>query len=415
MLIASALSSVPFQLAAANFADLVQGFSTAFAGVAAIAAFAAARSTRDAAQETVIEQRKAATLAYVQENRERYRTLRSEIGHLESMPSEDSEAHARLLNLLELWEHQAAGLNDGAFDLEVFNKMTGGYLLNVYRQYSPWIRVIRRDDPAIYDQLETLVDRLILMRASGYRVDRRTIRELSRDGLERSDLKRLKKLKRKNEYSYVELQNALIEHRIERFKNRVTKVCRVVIGSIEPYDPRFRAEVVSLFVAVQSDTHGAYPPKALIESYYPPGPEGIGLWLDRADGNHRFVLVASGTGQVIAHIELEPLGNDMSEEQRQYWSTAFASQDRFRAEGVRLDDLVVLKRLGVHPDWQRRDAGRLLLRHAIHEVEFVHRRVPALVVIESLAAARSLYESEGGQVVGSFNEPTGERLISYIF
>lgn len=181
-----------------------------------------------------------------------------------------------------------------------------------------------------------------------------------------------------------------------------------------------RAQAVDLFVRLQDATAGAYPPRALLEHYYPPGSRGIERWLARGDQNRRYVFVLDDGDKVVGHVEVEELGDAMSDEQQGYWVEAFAAQPAFAEERtadrqLRLDDLAVIKRLGVDPAWQGRDIGRQLLRRAIHGVEHDLRKVPALVVLKELGAAQALYDSEGARKIGEFDEATGERMVSYIF
>ena len=403
--------------------DLLQVLATLGTALSAYAAFRAASATRRAAEDSFLEQHQNATVQSVQSNRERARQLRLEIGSIRGrLPTDrdgDTTFHL-LLNLIELWEHQAAGVNDGVLDVEVFNKMTGGLLLNVYRDYSTWIRSVRRDDPQIYDQLEALVDKLIVMRSSGYVINRRVIRNFRHDGLTPFEISRLKSLIRENEYSYYELQGSLIEAGMEQEKNRITRLSRQRLGWVRPYEASHEQQTVEMFARVQESTSGMYPPRDLLQAVYGRGQDGIRNWLSRGGNTSRFVFVVDDTEKVIGHVEIQSLAGDLSAEQERYWHSAFGVHASFNAEQLRernmtISDLAVIKRLGVDPAWQNRDVGRQLLRRAIHEIEHNLRKVPALVVIDALSEARALYDSEGGRVVGSFNEPTGEHLLSYIF
>ena len=405
--------------------DLVQlvGIVSAVAAAAgAWAAFLAANATRTAAEESFLEQHQAATLAYVQANRERYRDLRRSVGEPNGseLPDLNSQRGQAFLSLIELWEHQAAGLNDGAFDVEVFNKMAGGYLLTLYREYSPWIRAIRRADPSIYDQLEMLVDKLIVMRASGYVLSRRSLKSLQQDGLTRAECRRMKSLIRNSEYTYNDLQRTLMEVGLDTEKNRVTRLTRMVLGHIKPMGSVHEEQVVDLFVRLERATDGVYPPRALLDHYYPAGSAGIEMWLAKGSGNHHFVFVLDEGNTVVGHVEVQQLNDSLTEEEQSYWVEAFAAHEAFReqcvgGQQVRLRNLAVIKRLGVHPDWQGRDIGRQLLRRSIHFVEHDLRKVPALVVLSDLQDAQALYNSEGATKVGEFTEATGESMVSYIF
>jgi GNAT superfamily N-acetyltransferase len=186
-------------------------------------------------------------------------------------------------------------------------------------------------------------------------------------------------------------------------------------GRIEPYSSQYQHEVVTLFESVQDATAGTYPPKALLEHYYPPGAEGIHRWLATGHDENRYVFCLAEEHDVGGHIEFEALDRDLSDEQIKYWSKAFGTQRAFQGEKRSIDKLGVIKRLGVHPKYQGRAIGRQLLRYAIGQLEITHRLVPALVVLDSLIAAQALYRSEGAREVGRFTEATGEPMVSYIF
>ncbi len=387
----------------------------------AFGAFMAATTTKKAAEESFVEARQSATLSYVQSNRERARHLRSQIGLLgDEHPDLESPQGRQLLNLIELWEHQAAGLNDGVFDLEIFNKMTGGLLLSVYRDYAPWIRAIRREDASIYDQLEVLVDKLIVMRSSGFVVNRKICRELAREVLTSREIRRLSTLKRQTEYTFSQLQQALLEIGLDVEKNRITRVARQPLGRIKPYAPGDREQTIALFESIQSSTGGMYPPRNILEFYYTEGREGISAWLERGSDSSRLVYVLDDTKRIIGHVEVQTISHSLDDEQLAYWIKAFPADGEFGSEvrgdrPLRLTDLAIVKRLGVHPDWRGRDIGRQLLRRGIHMIEQDMGQVPALVVLKDLSSAQALYESEGGRVVGRFHEVTGEAMVSYIF
>lgn len=76
---------------------------------------------------------------------------------------------------------------------------------------------------------------------------------------------------------------------------------------------------------------------------------------------------------------------------------------------------MIIKKLGVAPSMQGRGLGRLLTRHAIREIEALHVKTTALVVLTSLEGARRLYEDEGGECIGDFQGHGEHRLYTYIF
>jgi len=189
---------------------------------------------------------------------------------------------------------------------------------------------------------------------------------------------------------------------------------------MEPMEPKHDDQVVTLFSRLEEATGGSYPPRALLDHYYPPGAEGIAGWLAKGKRNHHFVFVLDESDTVVGHIEVQTIDDDLTEEEQAYWLEAFASQAKFNDQmidnrPVHLRDLAVIKRLGVHPEWQGRDVGRQLLRRSIHFIEHDLTRVPALVVLNELKNAQALYDSEGAQRIGEFTEATGEPMVSYVF
>ena len=177
--------------------------------------------------------------------------------------------------------------------------------------------------------------------------------------------------------------------------------------------PHHRESVLDIFVRIQEANGGAYPSKKILEeSQYPPGRPGIQCWFDRDRGNQHFVFLRNEDDAVAGHIEIQPLSeHQLLGKNLFYWEKAFPKQSKSHT----LTDLMVLKRFAVDPVWQGQDIGRQLLRHAIHKIENIPGKRPALVVLNVLQPAQRLYKSEGGQVAGKFNEVMGELIVSYIF
>lgn len=192
-------------------------------------------------------------------------------------------------------------------------------------------------------------------------------------------------------------------------------------GRIKPYSCQHLGPVVCLFKAIQSASSGAYPPERILAFHYGTGEEGIVGWLGlgRDRETSRFLFVFKDTETVIGHIAITPLSGTLDADDLAYWREAFPMDEALGSERdgrpLQLSDLAIVKRLGVHPDWQGRGIGRQLFRYAVGWVAHVIGQVAGLVVLEDLLPAQALYESEGGRVVGHFKEATGESMVSYLF
>lgn len=303
-------------------------------------------------------------------------------------------------------------------DIEVLNKMTGGNILTTYQRYARFIRQRRRENPRIYDQLEVLIDKLLVMQTSVFRVDRRALRRMRQLGVADSTLADIAKLKRQTTYEYNDLLRGLIGRNLEPEKTLVMTCTRQPAFDIEVATDRDHKQVVALFERVQRHSDGAYPPRNRTDH------EGnVAAWLALGAVHGRY-LVRRG-GAVIAYVELEDLEqvrrDGTHDEQARtkrsaYWHRAFEAQPAFADDPTMdIERLMVIKRLAVDPDHQRSGLGRILLRHAIQVIQFSHRRIPALVVLADLKPAIALYESEGATRIGTFSGHAGDDLYSYVF
>lgn len=320
--------------------------------------------------------------------------------------------------LIGIWELTAAGVTAGVFDIEVLNKSTGAYILTTYRRYARFIRRRRRENPRIYDQLEVLIDKLLLMQTSRFLIDRSALRRLRQLGVPEHTIRELSRLRTKTQYTYNSLLRALIDRNLETEKTLVMSCARRSAVEVRRAVDADQADVRALFERMQAHTAGAYPPRERTDQV-----GGVAAWLALPPIHDRF-LVRRGS-DVVAYVELENLDrlraddrddDDVARERVAYWHRAFEAHPAFaRDPTMQLERLMVVKRLVVDPEQQRAGLGRILLRYAIQMIQFSHDRIPALVVLSTLEPAIKLYESEGATRIGSFKGHAGHDLHSYVF
>jgi len=116
--------------------------------------------------------KKQATIEFVNNIREAYRKINNDLvkefgeGPLDDEKIEkltkNQELWAKLKDMLALFEHLAVGVNTGVFDFHILSRMSGGYIIKIYDQYSYYIKKRRRDtgNPRIYIEFENLVLKL---------------------------------------------------------------------------------------------------------------------------------------------------------------------------------------------------------------------------------------------------------------
>ncbi len=380
---------------------------------AAYAAWRATRLTEQSATASLLHARKVATIDHVSARAETYRRLRARIGSLEDNIAD--EQWRDLLVLMGIWEHTAAGVNSGVFDVEVLDKMTGGNLLSTYRDYARFVRRRRRANPRIYDQLELLIDKLLLFQLCSYQIDNTSLKRLKQLGVRDDTLQRVKTLVKSPASDYHRFVVTLLRGQMEDDRNLILSCARKRdVDIVAATDADF-ADVVGLFERIYDVTKGEYPPASRIQAC-----GSIQTWLELPRYDERFV--ARSGDSVVGYLELEDLASvpagqheDADEGREAYWTRAFANQRRFREEDLSLGDVMVLKRLAIHPEYMRRGLGRVLLRYGLQVAQFEHHRVPALVVLSTLAAAIQLYEAEGATRIGEFEGRSGDTLCAYVF
>ena len=118
--------------------------------------------------------RKQATIEYINDVRDRYRAEHRHLLRVLGGPvnaesvekiQSNPELNARLLDLLGLFEGLAAGVNAGVFDVELLNRVSGGYLIRVFETYKAYMLARRQSRwPSLYREFEELVENLRKLR-----------------------------------------------------------------------------------------------------------------------------------------------------------------------------------------------------------------------------------------------------------
>jgi len=120
--------------------------------------------------------RKQATIEYINALRENYRRSNNAlinkfgndpIGKKEAKEIIDDEEYWALLkDMLGQFEHLSVGVNTNVFDIEILNKMSGQYLINVFDRWKKYIELRREVSTLkkVYIDFEILVNRLNSMR-----------------------------------------------------------------------------------------------------------------------------------------------------------------------------------------------------------------------------------------------------------
>ncbi len=116
------------------------------------------------------DERKRATLADFPQLRERTQALLEEVEKLE----EGEEKDARMKSYMQLLERFAVGVNTGAYDIRIINRMSGGMLINQFEKViRPFVERRRREielrnpeikKSALYCEYETMIQKLYRIR-----------------------------------------------------------------------------------------------------------------------------------------------------------------------------------------------------------------------------------------------------------
>lgn len=114
-------------------------------------------------------QKQQSTIEYMRQIRDKYTEIdyalikkfkRDELSNDDvEQIQKDPELWPDVIYLLGMFEHLAVGVNSDVFDLRVLNRMSGGYIIRIYRQYSAHIKKV-----GVYHELEDLVNKLASLR-----------------------------------------------------------------------------------------------------------------------------------------------------------------------------------------------------------------------------------------------------------
>lgn len=145
----------------------------------------------------------------------------------------------------------------------------------------------------------------------------------------------------------------------------------------------------------------SYPPATSFESQN----TDLRGWLWRHDPEARWV--AFSENRIVGYLEAESLvlGDTSGDESHdtirdtEYWNRVMLSQPAFIRTGLRPQELLILERLAVSPEYRQRRIGRRLMIAAIRYCR-QRERIPALVVLEHLTESNTLYSSLGFKEVG---------------
>lgn len=374
-------------------ADILQVAGTGATAVAAIAAWRATHFAQRSASDARIDQRKRATIEHIRQVQAEQASLRKELGRLDEEFDLEDGRRPNASQLATIWEHTAAGVNHGVFDVEVFNKLSGGAFLAVYRDCVRFIRLIRHQDTGFFDQIEALVDQVLVMRRlSGYRISRVTVDRCRRFGLDRNATRALRKHAGSGLKTYHELELLLIAEGIETEKSVISALTREQLYEVTVVPNPPAAEVLDL-----------------LSRSYDVDQTTVSGWLQSRPPTQR--VVARKDRQVVACADVAPL--DVKVQSGIGWSEAVANAPQGAIPDVsRLGQII---RLAVHPDHQGRDLGRLVLRQAIRTIEVSLQRVAVIGVVDDSGGALQLALSEGGRRFGRVNTEQGDSRAGVVF
>jgi hypothetical protein len=113
-----------------------------------------------------------ATINFMNQIRPQYREINNEliqklgVGAVDDSKIntiiKDEELHAKVKDMLGLFEHLAVGVNADVFDLKLLNSMSGGYLIKINNRYVQYFDRRRRDENnnKLYEEFSRLIAKL---------------------------------------------------------------------------------------------------------------------------------------------------------------------------------------------------------------------------------------------------------------
>jgi hypothetical protein len=113
--------------------------------------------------------KKEATIHYMNDIRPKYqllneqlkKTLGSGVVDKKKIATivKNDKLHNEVKDILGLFEHLAVGANTSVFDVDLLNRMSGKYLINIHDRYLPYFESRRKDtnNPRLYEEFSELV------------------------------------------------------------------------------------------------------------------------------------------------------------------------------------------------------------------------------------------------------------------
>jgi len=379
---------------------------------------------------------------------------------LEELQRLEERLTAGLMRLFTVWEHLAAGINAGVYDIEVFNQMTGSRCLSQYKEHARFVRTRRREESLrIYDQLDTTIDRLLEIHSDKHLITDKTLRLLKANYVDPDIIRRLKGLKGVLYNNYKELSAVLVDQGLEREKNLIFSFSRYRCCSIVRCDKEHQEEVkehqeqvIDLFVSVQNSIFKKY--KLIWPPNVPTGDRDAlrSLLFHKANDISNYIVLYNEPSndqppwwrrpglpkaQVVGFVALQDLAK---EEDTHHWNQPLGpnwkdkafSTDKAR-RGREVKDLVVIRRFVVHPSFCRMGIGRMLLRHAIRTIQELDAvpnpnnkdrggkkrerpAVPLAVIPVQLEDAIDLCEREGGlPIIEEYQDHLEGKVRLFVF
>jgi len=358
----------------------------------------------------------------------------------------EERRRTELERLFRIWEHIAAGINAGVYDIEVFNQMTGSRCVGQYTDHSEFVRRRRREESLrIYDQLDIVIDRLLEMRFSKHLVTDNTLQRLAAHFVDSETIQGVAGLKGIVYHNYKQLSAALAERGVEREKNLVFAFSRQRCFSIVRCEKNREQDVIALFRLVQEknrrDYDYSWPPttdtleqtvfgkKTHIRNY-------VVLYREPGDERRAGGHLGSAKAQVAGFVALQELEK---EEDIDHWGGKLGQdweKKAFSTDGARqgrgLRDLVVIRRFAVHPSYAKTGLARITLRHAIRTIQELDTlpkadsdergrptsestRVPIALIPRPLKEALRLCGREGGRFLNDYEDPKEGKLEAFVF
>lgn len=171
-------------------------------------------------------------------------------------------------------------------------------------------------------------------------------------------------------------------------------------------------DVVHLFKAIRK-TEENYPPRHKVKS-----DEDIKNWILVGKDADRFLI--KDNNKAVAYVSAQKIGeaydyptSDKLGNTYSYWKKAFGSQEIIRSGEVDLNDLSVIKRLSVHPDYRGQGLAKKIRAAAVAEV-LDQGRVPVSIITDSNEKAKNIAASQGFECIGEYTGNADTRMTSWM-